>query len=418
MIKKIASITFLFFALTAMAQKGSLSPYSFYGVGENIFKGTAENRMMGGLSSYSDSIHLNLQNPAGYAYLKRVNYSIGLNYTETKIESSEAHSKNTTSGVSYLAVGIPTKHFNFGFGILPKSAVGYRLQDEDTSVDPNRSTQWEGSGGVNQAFFSVGKKIVEDFGFGITVNYNFGALNHLSTLIVEDIELATILSNESNLSGFTYKFGLDYHQKLFSKWDFQANYQFAPQGKLNSSNEKYIITRPRLSNNGGDEEKIDLSINDLDETTITIPQSHSFGFSVGENKKWAFGTQYTFAPSGGYQNKLYNQPDVEYKKSSQLSLGGFYIPEFNSFTSYLSRIVYRAGVRFEQTGLQVNNQSIDEFGISFGVGLPLTGFSSANIGVEFGKRGTTQQGLVEENFIAFRLGLSLNDRWFIKRKYN
>jgi len=418
MINKITTISFLFFAVFAMAQKGSLSPYSFYGIGENTFKGTAENRMMGGLSSYSDSIHLNLQNPAGYASLQLVNYSIGVNHIDTNLNSSEANTKNTTAGIDYLAVGIPTKHFNFGFGIIPKSSVGYRLLIEDSTTEPNQSTQFEGSGGVNQVFFSAGKKVFKDFGVGLTANYNFGSLNHISTLVIQDVELATVLNNESSLSGFTLTLGLDYHKQLLSKWDIQANYQFSPEGKLNSSNSKSIVTRPRLSNTGGDELIVDLAATGLDETTITIPGTHSLGFSFGENKKWSAGAQYTFSTSGGYENKLFTMSNVAYKRASQLSVGGFYIPKFNSFTNYFSRIVYRAGVRIEKTGLHINNQSIDELGISFGLGLPLNGLSSANIGVEFGKRGTLSEGLVEENFVAIRIGLSLNDRWFIKRKYN
>lgn len=418
MIKKIASFIFLFFAVFAIAQKGSLSPYSFYGIGENSFKGTAENRMMGGLSAFSDSIHLNLQNPAGYASLKMVNYSIGVNYVETDLKSAESSAKNTTSGIDYLAVGIPTKYFNFGFGIKPKSSVGYRLQTEDSISDPARSIQFDGKGGVNQAFFSAGKKIYNDFGIGLTMNYNFGSLSHSSTLIIQNIELATILENESTLSGFTFKLGIDYQKKISSKWDIQANYQLSPQADLNSSNSRLIVTRPRLSSSGGDEEQVDLSKSGLDETKVRIPTSHSFGFSIGEDKKWAFGTQYTLTAGGGYENKLFSMDNVEYKEGSKLSVGGFYIPNHDSFTNYFSRIVYRAGFRLEQTGLHIQNQAIDEFGISFGVGLPLNGVSSANIGVEFGKRGTLNQGLVEENFIAIRIGLSLNDRWFIKRKYN
>ena len=57
--------------------------------------------------------------------------------------------------------------------------------------------------------------------------------------------------------------------------------------------------------------------------------------------------------------------------------------------------------------------------ISFGLGIPAGGlFSNVNTTVEFGKRGTTNENLVEENFVNFQLSLSLNDRWFIKRKYN
>ncbi|MGB0897576.1 MAG: hypothetical protein ACPGRW_09675, partial [Flavobacteriaceae bacterium] len=89
------------------------------------------------------------------------------------------------------------------------------------------------------------------------------------------------------------------------------------------------------------------------------------------------------------------------------------------FSSYWKRATYRAGMHFENTGLEINNEKINEFGISFGVGLPVgKWFSNANLGLEVGKRGTTNRNLIQENFVNFQLSLSLNDRWFEKRKYN
>ena len=113
-----------------------------------------------------------------------------------------------------------------------------------------------------------------------------------------------------------------------------------------------------------------------------------------------------------------NLQNVKYQEGSKLSFGGFYIPDYDSFTSYLSRIVYRFGLRFEKTGLIVENQPIDEYGINLGIGFPFLGFQNVNIGYEFGSRGTKSAGLVKENFSSFRLGLTLNDRWFVKNKYN
>ena len=73
----------------------------------------------------------------------------------------------------------------------------------------------------------------------------------------------------------------------------------------------------------------------------------------------------------------------------------------------------------KKTGLNINGQSINEIGMSFGLGIPAGGlFSNVNATVELGKRGTTNADLVEENFINFQMSLSLNDRWFVKRKYN
>ena len=89
------------------------------------------------------------------------------------------------------------------------------------------------------------------------------------------------------------------------------------------------------------------------------------------------------------------------------------------FSKYWKRIVYRAGLRYSDVGLNINNQNINEFGINFGVGLPLGGtFSNANIGFEFGERGTTTADLIKEKYFNIHLSLSLNSRWFQKRKYN
>ena len=67
----------------------------------------------------------------------------------------------------------------------------------------------------------------------------------------------------------------------------------------------------------------------------------------------------------------------------------------------------------------VNDEPINEFGMSFGLGIPIgTFFSNANLGIELGQRGTKDSGLIQENFLRLSVGLSLNDKWFTKRKFN
>jgi hypothetical protein len=110
---------------------------------------------------------------------------------------------------------------------------------------------------------------------------------------------------------------------------------------------------------------------------------------------------------------------VSYQKYQKISLGGYYIPNYNSFTSYAKRLVYRGGFKYEKTGLVFNSQSINDIGLTLGVGFPVTGsFSNVNLGFELGKKGTTSANLVQENYANFSISLSLNDRWFEKRKFN
>jgi hypothetical protein len=86
---------------------------------------------------------------------------------------------------------------------------------------------------------------------------------------------------------------------------------------------------------------------------------------------------------------------------------------------YYQRINYRAGFTFEQSYLEINQTRINDFGISFGVGLPMKkSRSTINIAVELGTQGTTQNNLVKENYMRLTIGTSLQERWFLKRKFN
>jgi hypothetical protein len=80
--------------------------------------------------------------------------------------------------------------------------------------------------------------------------------------------------------------------------------------------------------------------------------------------------------------------------------------------------VYRFGIKSEKKSIIVNNLPINQFSLNLGVGLPLSGLSKANLGFEFGQIGEENNLIVKENYWSIRLGLSLNDIWFIRRKYN
>ena len=416
--KYIYIIVLIFYNATNYSQSGSLSPYSFFGVGENTFKGTIENRSMGGLNIYSDSVHLNLINPAAYSELKLVNYSVGVDYNNSSLKSENSNEKISTANINYLAVAIPTKPLVFGFGIIPKSSVGYLLQSSDETVSPKQVNRYEGNGGVNTAFLSFGFKIFKKIRLGISGNYEFGSLEHSNSRFLEDVELYTKVQSNSSLSGVNFTYSTLFREKINDNLTLHASYILKPKSDLSSKNSQILSTLKPDGSFGGDSENIDLEALNLDETIITIPSSTTFGLGIGKETNWFAGIDFTKTEGGGYENKLLNIKNVRYEKGSKLSIGGFFIPNYDSFTSYFSRIVYRFGLRVEKTGLVIQNQPIDEYGINIGLGLPFLGFQNINFGFEVGKRGTKNAGLIEENFYSIRLGLTLNDRWFVKNKYN
>ncbi len=418
MIKKLIVPVFLFFTLISFAQQGTSSPYSFYGIGDVKFKGTAENRAMGGLTIYSDSIHLNFQNPASYSNLKLTTFSLGGTYLTTNLSTNSQSEKARRTAMDYLAVGLPLGKLGVGFGLMPYSSVGYNIQSTvaATATNPQEIKQYTGSGGINKVFLGLGYALSKKLSVGIDYSYNFGKIQTYSFRFIEGLQYGSREKNLSDVSGGTLTAGINYTTPINKKLNGFASLTYSPDSKLSSSNSRNIATIQYSST--GAEILVQPSDIDVANTTLTIPSKLAVGFGVGQNKKWMLGTEITFQKSSAMGNRFNDINDVNYENSTRFSLGGFYIPNYNSFSKYYEKITYRAGLRYENTGLIVNTTSIKDYAITGGLGLPLIGvFSNINIGIEYGQRGTTSAGLVQENYTNITIGLSLNDKWFQKRRF-
>ena len=412
------SIFLILISFFGYSQKTSYSPYSYFGVGETNFSATVENKMMGGNTAYYDSVHQNMNNAASLSKLKFVNYSVGVDLKNTSYLSASTNEKSTAAAINYISVAVPTKLLSFSFGIKPKTSVGYLLENDDKSKTPPELNRFNVSGGVSNAFVSIGFELFKNWGFGVSSSYAFGNLNHYHTKILENIELYTRVSSESSVSGLDYNFSTVYQKTFNEKITFYSSVIYQPEANYKSRNNQSISTIDPNSGFWGDSEEIDLSAAGLKNTNIKIPNSLSFGLGLGQDKKWFLGLNYMKTDEGGYKNELMGLDNVEFKSSQTYSIGGFLLPEYNSFTNYFKTLTYRFGLRYKSGGLYVNNQQINEIGVNFGFGIPLAGISSANLGFEFGQRGTTKASLIKEKFFSIRLGVSLNDLWFIRSMYN
>ena len=411
------SIFFIFISILGYSQT-SYSPYSYFGVGETNFSATVENQMMGGNTAYYDSVHQNMNNAASLSKLRFVNYSVGVDLKSTNYLSNSINEKSTAAAINYISVAIPTKLLSFSFGIKPKTSVGYLLENDDKSQTPPELNRFTGSGGISNAFVSIGFELFENWGIGLSSSYAFGNLNHDHTKILENIELYTSVLSESSISGLDYNLSTVYQKTFNEKITLYSSIVYQPEANYKSKNSQSISTINPNGSYGGDSEEIDLSATGLKNTNIMIPSSLSFGLGFGEDKKWFLGLNYMRTDEGGFKNQLMALDNVEFKSSQTFSVGGFLLPKYDSFTNYFKTLTYRIGLRYKSGGLYVNNQQINEIGLNFGFGIPLAGISSANLGFEFGQRGTNKASLVKEKFFSIRIGVSLNDLWFVRSMYN
>lgn len=408
MIKKSIISACLFLSLVSFAQEGTSSPYSFYGIGDIRFKGAAENRSMAGLAVAPDSIHINLQNPAGYSDLKLTSFSLGGTYNTTSQKTNTQSGSARRTALDYLAVGLPLGKLGIGFGLIPYSSVGYKIKK--VNLD-GISTILDGSGGMNKVFLGLGYKLGANLSVGADAQYDFGKIKTSSFIIDSDIANGTSEVNSSVLSGINFNLGLMYQSKITKKMSLYSSLSYTAESTLVSKSTREI------SNSIDDPYTLE------DARSLKLPSKLSFGAGLGENRKWLIGAEVSLQSTGNVVN-FYNEVNnsaynVVYGKSSKYAIGGYFIPNYKSYTSYAKRITYRGGLKYEKTGLIVNSKSINDMGLTLGIGMPLSGtFSNINFGFELGKKGTTTANLVQENYANLNVGFSLNEKWFEKRKFD
>ena len=426
MIKKLIVSLCLLFSFALFAQEGTSSPYSFYGIGDIKFKGAIDTRSMGGISVLPDSIHLNIQNPAHLASLRLTSFAIGGTYGTTKSKTETQESKARRTAFDYLAIGIPVGKLGISFGLIPYSSVGYKIQRNNFEINGNDTTrvdytQYKGIGGINKVFFGLGYQLTKKINIGADIQYNFGTIQ-TSNLLYQVFPLVQYGSRENNKSefrGVNFDLGIAYQTKVGKKHSFFSSLTFTPESQLSVSNTRNIELVEILSTSFIQPiESINVPVTD---TKIKLPSKLSFGSGFGQLRNWMIGGEITLINSSVLSNR-FNDIDLagttSYENSVRYNLGGYYIPNYNSFSSYYKRIVYRGGMRYENTGLVIQNKSITDFATTLGLGLPMSGvFTNINIGVEIGKRGTKYYNLVEENYFNISIGLSLSDKWFVKRKF-
>ena len=429
MINKIVIALVCIVSTGLCAQNGSVSPYSYFGIGELQSKGTMENQMMGGIGMFGDSIHINLKNPAAYSKMGvqygedfgNTTYSAGLSHKRLSFENNIESQSNQVTNLEYIAVGMALKKgFGIGFGIMPYSSVGYNMLSE--SVDDNDAivtNRYFGEGGLNKVYFSVGYELIKDLSLGVTANFSFGTLENNRIQTVEDVQFGTLDNRTSKVNGMDFNYALDYSPTIKDKYRLYTSLRVNTQANLTSKNTKEIGSFSINTGQNIEVVNVNLDALNLRNTELKVPTTTTLGIGFGEERKWFMGAEYSFQAMGTFSNDFIEAVNLEYDDASSFALGGYFIPDYSAFSGYLKRMTYRAGLRLDKTGMLLNDREINNFGITFGFGLPMRGsFSNLNLGFEVGRKGTKYGDLIEENYFKVNVGLSLNDIWFRKRRIN
>src|SRR5699024_9579267 len=218
--------------------------------------------------------------------------------------------------------------------------------------------EYEGSGGVNKAYLGLGVELIKNWNIGIQAGYNFGSIKNIGISRIRGVNYATRERNEFDVNGFDFVLGSSYTIPLSKGSYLIGSVGFSPKYDLNTENHR--VMESILYSASGEHLTMDRRELDMVKSDLELPQELTFGLGYGIEKYWFLGAEYTERGKESFNSHSLALTNVAFKSSKAYRLGGYYIPNYRSFNNIFNRIVYRAGVRYEELGLSINGQDIKE----------------------------------------------------------
>lgn len=467
----------------AQGQQGSGSPYSAYGFGDLAGTSQSVQAMMGGVGiAVADPFGVSAANPASYPYLSHTAFEAGIVVRNIAYETGTISSRGRSTRMQGLSLGVPFAKGRWGaaFGVSPVSTVSYKITEVVPVEGGNASLVYSGSGGLNRAFLGAGCMLWQQndsvsrggkLTIGANLNYVFGAVQQSSKAYYPSgngyynaaITHSLVVRSPMGSIGLQYAgdlIGLNRarHRMAARKERLRAHDARLEMEWLNAGRDPKDRRKVRIPRSEGDALRYRLGLSaELPATlaarsstlatnflvgstgvefprdtstfidgvrgTLEMPMLLGAGFAI-YNSHWTVALEHR---RRDWSQLRVNAEGFEQANSlnsgASYALGASFRPSGRERGNFISGASYRMGLRYTDDYITVNGTDLMQFGMSFGLSLPVMGSSTRsriNIGAELGERGTTNDGLLRERYADLFIGITitpdLREQWFKKRR--
>lgn len=410
------------FTYTAYGQ-AARTPFSANGIGEPYGNSLIYNQAMGGVGvSQPQYWFINNQNPALLVFNYYTAFQVGTLVESRNLKGDTTNLKSVNGNLNYLVIALPVKpgKWTTSVGLMPFTNRNYKLEYYDFVNNSNPVDTVvvieQGSGGLSQLYWSNGVRLHDNWSIGLKTSYLFGSVNDEYTNTLTTVPQPTfytiVVDEQTYIKDFQFTGGLSFSQdSIGSKDEFQLSagltYAFGANLKANKTT---VFQRRLLTGNPITSDTIFST-----RGRIRIPANLTVGLSIAKSTKWSTGLQFTVQNWSKFES-LAEGDNQDLDKSWKFSVGGEITPDILS-DKLFKRVTYRAGLNYEKPPFLINNNDLRDFGINFGLSLP-AGRSSLDLAFSTGKRGDKAKNSLEETYFRVYFGITFNDQWFIRRKFD
>lgn len=430
--KLIIAALMVTFSMASMAQSGTNSPYSQYGLGVLSDQTSGFNRGMNGLGyGFHEHNQVNFLNPASYASVDSLSFifDAGISGQVTNFSEKGVKMNANNANIEYVVAGFKLhKRLGVSFGVLPFTNVGYDYSSSanvGATSDDNTATvysnTYSGSGGLHQVYLGFGWMPFKGFAVGVNGGYLWGSYSRSVVNSYSDSYINTLSKYYSaTVNSYKLDFGLQYTARLSKKDNVTIGLTYSlghgiggdPECKVISQNAQTAVS--------------DTAVYKSDKG-LDIPAVYGAGFVWSHDNRWKVGADYTLQkwssvsfPQYSVVNNVpqYGVSSTAFSDRHKVTVGGEFCPN-ETGRKFFQRIHYRIGASYATSYLKIGGMDgPKEYSVSAGFGIPVVNTynnrSLLNISAQWVRQDTKM--FITENSFRINIGLTFNERWFAKWK--
>jgi hypothetical protein len=408
--------------MNAMAQGGTKSPYSQYGLGTLADVSQSMNRGMNGVGlALQQGDQVNTLNPASYAGVDSLTmlFDAGVTLQTTNYKEGGRRQNGSMADLEYVVGSFRAwKGVGMAFGIRPFSSVGYSYSST-TNLGNSSGTiaeAYSGSGGLHEVFLGVGVQVMKPLSLGANIGYLWGDMSR-SVTSSGGSNVNTLMKTYSvSVSNYKLDLGAQWKQPIGRKGTLTVGATVGIGHKL-KADPKMDIT---IVNTTGSMDTTTFKVND----GLKLPMSYGVGAAYNHLGRLTVAADWTLEKWGSVDFPAFNTQTSQYELTSGLlkdrtkvNVGVDWLPTTNVLNrNFLSHVHYRMGAGLATPYYKIGNQDgPKELSVSAGLGIPvLTGRSLVNVSFQWAR--TSAKDLITENSFRLNIGVTFNERWFAKWK--
>ena len=419
-------------SLSLQAQSGAgngFSPYSVYGVGEVLSSGAAFNMTQGGVGiATRDKRFVNYLNPASVTARDSLSFmaDFGMSNRNSYFRQGDLRTVNNLFNINDFVISFPIyKSSAMMLGVKPFSSTGYSFADRETDPDVvgkigNVTTSSAGNGGIYEIFVGGAVTFWKRLSIGGQYIFYLGNIDKEVAIEYETEKFRDVSTGYSlQLRGHTGKIGIQYDQPLSPKMTMTVGGTY----KFRTGMHGYVRDFSFASSSAL-VDTLRFDEKQLKDEGLKFADEWGVGLSLRSGDRWSAEIDYLqsdWRKTGLDAVKGFavsSAEDFSASVSRSVRAGFTFTPNRNDIRYYFRRVTYRAGAYYEKSYYNWAGKSVDAFGLTFGLTLPVyRGYNGITLGMDIGQRGKLAEGMIRERYFGFNIGFNIFDIWFQKRQY-